>query len=149
MRVSIQQQDFDLGAELAALHGNAGQVGAIVSFVGLVRDFSHDKHIENIYLEHYPGMTEKTLNKIVDEATSRWQLLNARIIHRVGLLLPCEQIVLVAAAASHRPAAFAACEYIIDHLKTAAPFWKREQTSSTAYWLETSESDKQRTMRWK
>ncbi|MEQ1813677.1 MAG: molybdenum cofactor biosynthesis protein MoaE [Candidatus Nitrotoga sp.] len=149
MRVSIQQQDFDLGAELTALHGNAGQAGALVSFVGLVRDFSNGKQIENIYLEHYPGMTEKALNRIIDEATSRWQLINARVIHRVGLLLPSEQIVLVATAASHRPAAFAACEYIIDCLKTAAPFWKREQTNNAAHWLETRDSDERRTARWK
>ncbi len=149
MRVSIQQQNFDLGTELAALHGNTGQAGALVSFVGLVRDFSNGKQIENIYLEHYPGMTEKALNKIVDEATNRWQLIDARVIHRVGLLLPSEQIVMVATAASHRPAAFAACEYIIDHLKTAAPFWKREQTNNTAHWLETRGSDEQRTARWK
>jgi len=148
MRVSIQQQDFDLGTELAALHGNTGQAGALVSFVGLVRDFSNGKQIENIYLEHYPGMTEKALNTIIDEATSRWQLINVRVIHRVGLLLPSEQIVLVATAASHRPAAFAACEYIIDYLKTAAPFWKREQTSNTTHWLETRGSDEQRTARW-
>lgn len=149
MLVSIQQQDFDLGTELAALHGNAGQVGAMVSFVGLVRDFSNGKQIENIYLEHYPGMTEKALNRIIDEAACRWQLINARIIHRVGMLLPSEQIVLVATAASHRSAAFAACEYIIDHLKTAAPFWKREQTGDTAHWLETRDSDEQRTALWK
>ena len=148
MRVSIQQQDFDLGAELAALHGNAGQAGALVSFVGLVRDFSDSGAIKNIYLEHYQGMTEKALNTIIDEATSRWQLINARVIHRVGLLLPSEQIVLVATAASHRPVAFAACEYIIDHLKTAAPFWKREQTSNATHWLETRDSDEQRTARW-
>lgn len=148
MRVSIQQQDFDLGAELAALHGNTGQAGALVSFVGLVRDFSNGKQIENIYLEHYPGMTEKALNTIIDEATSRWQLINVRVIHRVGLLLPSEKIVLVATAASHRTAAFAACEYIIDYLKTAAPFWKCEQTSNTTHWLETRDSDEQRTARW-
>ena len=148
MSVSIQEKDFDLNAELAELRGNTAQVGALVSFTGLVRDFSDGENIENIYLEHYPGMTEKALDKIITEANTRWNLLGVRVIHRVGKLAPGEQIVLVATAALHRAEAFAACEFIIDYLKTAAPFWKREQTNKGAHWLETRESDEQRAVRW-
>ena len=148
MSVSIQEKDFDLNAEIVALRGNTAQVGALVSFTGLVRDFSDGENIENIYLEHYPGMTEKALDKIITEANTRWNLLGVRVIHRVGQLAPGEQIVLVATAALHRAEAFAACEFIIDYLKTAAPFWKREQTNKGAHWLETRESDEQRAVRW-
>ena len=149
MRALIQQQDFDLAAELASLRaGNTG-IGALVSFVGLVRDFSGDAPIENITLEHYPGMSEKALDNIIGEASARWHLLGARVIHRVGKLLPGDQIVLVATAAAHRGEAFAACEFIIDYLKTDAPFWKREQTRNGAQWLETRDSDSKRTQRWR
>lgn len=149
MRISIQENDFDVGEELALLRANTAKVGALVSFVGLVRDFSEDQQIENIFLEHYPGMTEKSLQKIIDEATTRWNLMGVRVIHRVGQLAPGEQIVLVATAAPHRAEAFAACEFIIDYLKTTAPFWKREQTRTGTHWLETRDSDEQRTARWK
>lgn len=148
MSVSIQTADFDLAAELDALRRDRAQVGALVSFVGLVRDFSDDAGIENIYLEHYPGMSEKALEQIIEEASRRWQLLGARVIHRVGELHPGERIVLVATASSHRADAFAACEFIIDYLKTSAPFWKREQTEQGAKWLDTKESDLQRAERW-
>jgi len=146
--ISIQENDFDLASELAALRSGSSKAGALVSFVGLVRDFSNDGKIENIFLEHYPGMTEKALNKIIHEATARWNLLGARVIHRVGTLLPNDQIVLVATAALHRGEAFAACEFIIDYLKTAAPFWKKEQTGQGAKWLETRDSDVQRMEHW-
>ena len=142
--ISIQKKDFDLASELAALRSGSSKAGALVSFVGLVRDFSSDGKIENIFLEHYPGMTEKALHKIIHEATVRWSLLGVRVIHRVGTLLPNDQIVLVATAALHRGEAFAACEFIIDYLKTAAPFWKKEQTGQGARWLETRDSDVQR-----
>ena len=148
MSVSVQENDFDLAAELAALRASSTKIGALVSFVGLVRDFSRDEKIENIFLEHYPGMTEKALDKIIHEAEVRWNLLGTRVIHRIGLLRPNEQIVLVATAAVHRGEAFASCEFIIDYLKTAAPFWKKEQTSTSAQWLETRETDMQRSARW-
>lgn len=148
MNISIQTADFDVSAELAALRAGNAQAGALVSFVGLVRDFNDAVRVENIYLEHYPGMSEKALEKIAAEANRRWQLLGVRIIHRIGELRPNEQIVLVATASSHRGDAFAACEFIMDYLKTSAPFWKREQTAQGAKWLDTRESDVQRSARW-
>jgi molybdopterin synthase catalytic subunit len=149
MFISIQTADFDLAAELAALRTRSAGVGALVSFVGLVRDFSGDEKIENIFLEHYPGMCEKALEQIIAEANARWQLLGVRVIHRVGELKPNEQIVLVATASAHRADAFAACEFIIDYLKTAAPFWKREQTLQGTAWLNTKDTDVQRMARWR
>jgi molybdopterin synthase catalytic subunit len=146
--ISIQTADFDLAAELTCLRASSAKVGALVSFVGLVRDFSGTEEIESIYLEHYPGMCEKALEKIIAEANSRWRLLGVRVIHRVGRLLPNEQIVLVATASEHRSDAFAACEFIIDYLKTAAPFWKRELTPHGTEWLGTKESDVLRMQRW-
>jgi len=146
--ISIQQADFDIAAELATLRQAHPQAGALVSFTGLVRDFSGDEKIENILLEHYPGMSEQALEDIVREARQRWQLLGVRIIHRVGELLPTEQIVLVVTASTHRADAFAACEFIMDYLKTSAPFWKREQTASGTTWLDTKESDIERSKRW-
>ncbi len=148
MSISIQVADFDVAQELAALRATSGQVGALVSFVGLVRDLSNDDTIDSIHLEHYPGMSEKALEKIVSEASQRWQLLGARVIHRVGELRPNEQIVLVATASAHRADAFASCEFIIDYLKTAAPFWKKEQTAHGGHWVETKESDVERSARW-
>ncbi|MES1982044.1 MAG: molybdenum cofactor biosynthesis protein MoaE [Pseudomonadota bacterium] len=148
MNVSIQQQDFDIAAELSAVRNGNGKIGALVSFAGLVRDFSGDATIQSIYLEHYPGMSERALHKILEQATARWELLDARIVHRVGQLLPSEQIVLVITAAMHRKAAFAGCEFIIDYLKTAAPFWKKEQTSQGVVWVETRDSDVQQMQRW-
>lgn len=148
MSISIQEGDFDVAAEMAALRHASSRTGALVSFVGLVRDFSNEGRIENIFLEHYPGMTEKALGKIISEATVRWNLLGARVIHRIGLLRPNDQIVLVVTAAAHRREAFASCEFIIDYLKTAAPFWKREQTGHGGRWLETRDSDIQRMEHW-
>ncbi len=148
MSISIQEHDFDVAAEMAALRSSSSKIGALVSFVGLVRDFSQEGQIENIYLEHYPGMTEKALGKIIDEATKRWNLIGTRVIHRIGALMPNDQIVLVLTAAGHRREAFASCEFIIDYLKTAAPFWKREQTDHGGKWLETRDSDIQRMEHW-
>lgn len=148
MSISIQEDDFDVAAEMAALRRSSAKTGALVSFVGLVRDFSNDGRIENIFLEHYPGMTEKALEKIIGEAAARWNLLGSRVIHRIGPLQPNDQIVLVATAAAHRREAFASCEFIIDYLKTAAPFWKREQTDHGGKWLETRDSDLQRMEHW-
>lgn len=149
MSVTIQHEDFDLNAEVLALRASSNNVGAIVSFVGLVRDMSPDGQVESIFLEYYPGMCEKELNKIIAEATERWQLIGTRVIHRIGLLHPNEQIVLVAAASSHRGAAFKGCEFIIDYLKTAAPFWKKEIKPDGDVWLETKETDKQRMQHWR
>ncbi|TXT26132.1 MAG: molybdopterin synthase catalytic subunit [Gallionellaceae bacterium] len=148
MSISIQESDFDVAAEMAALRHSSAKIGALVSFVGLVRDFSNEGRIENIFLEHYSGMTEKALGKIIGEAAARWNLLGSRVIHRIGPLQPNEQIVLVATAAAHRREAFASCEFIIDYLKTAAPFWKREQTDRGGTWLETRDSDLQRMDHW-
>ena len=148
MRISIQQHDFDVAAEFAALRARHTQIGALVSFVGLVRDFSGGEQIEKLTLEHYSGMTEKALAGILEEAHARWGLIASRVIHRVGVLRPSEQIVFVAAAAAHRAPAFAATEFIIDYLKTSAPFWKKEYTPHNAEWLETKATDVQRSARW-
>ena len=148
MNVSIQQADFDVGAVMAELRATSNNVGAMVSFVGLVRDMSYDEKIDNILVEHYPGMSEKALNKIIDEAIARWDLLAVRVIHRVGILGPNEQIVLVATASSHRGHAFLGCEFIIDYLKTDAPFWKKEVNRQGGEWVVTKDSDVQRMQRW-
>lgn len=148
MSVLIQEADFDLAAELTALRSGNSRVGAMVSFVGLVRDFSHNETIDSIYLEYYPGMTEKALNKIIAEATDRWNLINVRVIHRIGQLFANDQIVLVATTALHRGEAFAGCEFIIDYLKTAAPFWKKELTDKGSQWLETRDTDVKRMEHW-
>ena len=149
MSISIQQNDFDAAAELAALRADNTGIGALVSFTGLVRDFSGDEHIEKLTLEHYPGMSEKSLTAILDQAHARWNLIASRVIHRVGVLLPNEQIVFVATAATHRSDAFAATEFIMDYLKTSAPFWKKEHTRHGAAWLETKATDLDRSARWK
>ena len=148
MRISIQQQDFDVTAEYAALRANNARIGALVSFVGLVRDFSGDQQIESLTLEHYPGMSEKALAFILRQAHKRWNLYASRVIHRVGTLLPHEQIVFVATASAHRSEAFAATEFIIDYLKTDAPFWKKEHTGQGDAWLESKAADVQRAARW-
>ncbi len=149
MSISIQQEDFDLAAEMAALRRCSNGVGALVSFVGLVRDVSGGREIDSIHLDHYPGMCEKVLKDIVAEATERWQLLAVRVIHRVGSLLPNEQIVLVATAAQHRANAFAGCEFIIDYLKTAAPFWKKEVSTQGEEWVGTADADVRRMEKWR
>lgn len=143
-RVTVQEPDFDTGAELEAL----GQVdcGAVASFVGRVRKGGDD--VRAMTLEHYPAMTEKALNQILEEACERWPLLAVRVIHRVGRLLPGEQIVLVAVAARHRGEAFAACEFIMDWLKTKAPFWKKEETPAGSHWVDARESDDAAAARW-
>ena len=140
MTVRIQEADFDLGAELTALRANDARVGALASFVGLVRDVNHGVGVSEMTLEHYPGMTEKALTAIVDEAKMRWDIYGALVIHRVGPLKPCDQIVLVAVTSAHRGEAFAACEFIMDYLKTRAPFWKREATADGARWVDARDS---------
>lgn len=149
MSLSIQQHDFDVSTELNALRAANKNVGALVSFVGLVRDFNGDDSIENLTLEHYPGMSEKALSNILDQAHTRWNLIASRVIHRIGTLLPNEQIVFVATAAAHRSEAFSAAEFIMDYLKTDAPFWKKEQTRHGSSWLEMKTTDTERAARWK
>jgi molybdopterin synthase catalytic subunit len=146
--VSIQQEDFFVGGELAALRADDARVGALVSFVGLVRDHNAGDGILEMTLEHYPGMTEKALLAIVAQARERWDLYNTLVIHRVGPLRPCDQIVLVAVTSAHRGEAFAACEFIMDYLKTQAPFWKREVTPRGAHWVDARESDDSAAARW-
>jgi len=137
--IRVQQEDFDPGAELERLRGRLqGRVGAMVSFIGLVRDLNEGAEITGMTLEHYPGMTEKALAAIAAEATTRWKLNDAVIIHRVGPLAPNDRIVLVVAAGAHRKEAFRACEFIIDVLKTKAPFWKKEATPGGARWVTTA-----------
>lgn len=149
MSVSVQEADFDTGAEIAALSTGRDDVGAVASFVGLVRaDKSSDAAVQAMTLEHYPAMTEKALEAIVAEARGRWSLFGVRVIHRVGRLLPGDRIVLVAVASSHRGDAFAACEFIMDYLKTRAPFWKKEETAAGARWVDARESDDQAAGRW-
>ncbi len=146
--VRIQEADFDLGSELATLRAGDTRVGALASFVGLVRDLNDGSSVSEMTLEHYPGMTEKALEEIVDEAKSRWEIYGALVIHRVGPLRPCDQIVLVAVTSAHRGEAFAACEFIMDYLKTRAPFWKREATPEGARWVDARDSDDSAATRW-
>ena len=146
--VRVQEYDFDVGAELAALRREQPQIGALASFVGLVREVNEGSGVAEMTLEHYPGMTEKALAAIVSEAGRRWELIDALVIHRVGRLLPSDQIVLVAVASAHRGAAFAACEFIIDYLKTRAPFWKRELTPAGARWVDARAADDEAAERW-
>ncbi len=148
MTVRVQEADFDLGAELAALRAGDPRIGALASFVGLVRDLNDGSSVSEMTLEHYPGMTERALEEIVSEAKSRWKIYGALIIHRVGPLKPCDQIVLVAVTSAHRGEAFAACEFIMDYLKTRAPFWKREATPDGARWVDARESDDSAVRRW-
>ncbi|WP_027016863.1 molybdenum cofactor biosynthesis protein MoaE [Comamonas composti] len=147
-RVFIQTQDFDVSAELAALRAGDAGVGAACCFVGLVRDRNEGDEVASMELEHYPGMTEKSIEAIIDQAQARFGIHGARVIHRVGLLAPMEQIVLVAVTAAHRGKAFEACEYIMDYLKSLAPFWKKEQTPAGARWVDARVSDEQALERW-
>jgi molybdopterin synthase catalytic subunit len=148
MNVRVQEADFDLGIELTAVRAGDPRVGALASFVGLVRDMNDGAGVSEMTLEHYPGMTEKALEAIVAEAKGRWDIYNALVIHRVGPLKPCDQIVLVAVTSSHRGEAFAACEFIMDYLKTRAPFWKREATADGARWVDARDADDSAALRW-
>lgn len=147
-QVRVQTRDFDLSAEVAALRADNPRVGAVVTFVGTVRDMNDGAAVSAMELEHYPGMTEQALENIVEQACARWPLAGALVIHRVGPLLPQEQIVLVAVSSAHRGEAFDACEFIIDYLKTEAPFWKKEQTPEGARWVDARESDDTATAKW-
>ena len=148
MKISVQEADFDVGAEISALRAGNPQIGAVASFIGLVRDLNDGSNVAAMTLEHYPAMTHKALTAIVAEAETRWALLGCTVIHRVGALFPTDQIVLVAVASSHRADAFVACEFIMDYLKTQAPFWKKEQTPEGERWVESRNSDEAAAGRW-
>ncbi|HEY8086132.1 MAG TPA: molybdopterin synthase catalytic subunit MoaE [Methylophilaceae bacterium] len=146
--VKVQHEDFDAGAEIARLRLSRPDIGAVAVFIGQVRDINDGSSVVNMTLEHYPGMTEKALEDIVAQAKSRWDIFDAVVIHRVGTLQPTDQVVLVAVAGAHRGAAFSACEFIMDHLKTEAPFWKKEATGSGERWVEARDSDIVAKARW-
>ena len=148
MPVRIQTQDFDVGAEIAALRRNTPKVGAVASFIGVCRDANDGDAVTKMTLEHYPGMTEKALENIAAEAERRWKIMDVLVVHRVGELKPLDQIVLVVVTASGRGEAFAACEFIMDYLKTRAPFWKKEETPQGARWVEARSSDDEAAQRW-
>ncbi|GGM04409.1 molybdopterin synthase catalytic subunit MoaE [Pseudomonas asuensis] len=149
MSIRVQAETFDPGAETGAMHAANVGVGAVVTFIGYVRDFNDGLDVSGLYLEHFPGMTEKSLAKIAQEAASRWPLLKTNIIHRVGRLEPGEPIVFVGTASAHRQAAFEACAFIMDYLKTKAPFWKKEDTPEGSRWVEGKSSDAIAAERWK
>jgi len=148
MTVRIQTADFDVSAEIAALRRNDPKVGAVASFVGVVRDINDGGTVAEMTLEHYPGMTEKAIEEIIRQAQGRWDILDALVVHRVGTLKPADQIVLVVVTSGHRGDAFAACEFIMDYLKTRAPFWKKEQTGKGARWVEARQTDDLAAERW-
>ena len=141
MKISVQRDDFDAGFEIGNISKN-NSIGAVASFVGLVRDVP-------MTLEHYPGMTERAIENIVGEAKTRWQVMDCTVIHRYGALKPNDQIVLVAVASGHRGDAFAACEFVMDYLKTRAPFWKKEQTADGTRWVEAKATDDKAAERWR
>jgi molybdopterin synthase catalytic subunit len=146
--VRIQETDFDLTTEIKALRIDDPRVGAVVTFVGTVRDMNDGSHVKGMTLEHYPGMTEKALEDIITQARGRWDIYKSLVIHRVGPLLPEDQIVLVAVTSAHRGEAFAACEFIMDYLKTEAPFWKKEDTPEGARWVDARVTDDAAMVRW-
>jgi molybdopterin synthase catalytic subunit len=148
MPIRVQTEDFDVSHEVAALRRHNPQVGAVVTFIGTVRDINEGSSVAEMELEHYPGMTEKALEDIVERAKARWDIDDALVIHRVGPLLPKDQIVLVAVTSAHRGEAFDACEFIIDYLKTQAPFWKKEQTPQGARWVDARVTDDDALAKW-
>ena len=149
MTVRVQQEDFDVGTEIVALRRADARVGAVASFVGIVRDVNEGGAVEEMALEHYPGMTERSIEEIITQARGRWKIYDALVVHRVGTLRPADQIVLVAVTSRHRADAFAACEFIMDYLKTRAPFWKKEKTPSGARWVDARVSDDIAAERWR
>lgn len=148
MPIRVQSEDFDLGAEIAHLRRSDRRIGAVASFLGTVRDLNEGTGVSEMMLEHYPGMTEKSLEDIVARAKTRWNIIDALVIHRIGTLKPSDQIVLVAVVSTHREEAFAACEFIVDYLKTEAPFWKKESTTQGARWVEAREADGRALEKW-
>ena len=149
MSVRVQQEDFDCGAEIARLRQRNGLIGAIACFIGTVRDVNEGLGVATMTLEHYPGMTEKALEAICEQATSRWDVLDTLVIHRYGELKPTDQIVLVVTTSAHRGEAFAACEFIMDYLKTQAPFWKKEATPRGERWVAARSEDEEAAARWR
>ncbi len=147
--VSIQYADFDAGAEMAQLRISSRSIGAVASFVGVVSDISENSDVTSLALEHYPGMTEKTIADIIAQAKQRWPLLAVRVIHRIGELRTTDQIVFVGVASRHRGAAFSACEFIMDFLKTQAPFWKKEMSNAGTRWVDARRSDEDAAARWR
>jgi molybdopterin synthase catalytic subunit len=147
-RVSIQTADFNLADEVAALRAGDSRVGAVCSFVGTVRDRNEGSSVAGMELEHYPGMTEKAIEAMIDEAQRRFDICAARVIHRVGLLKPLDQIMMVAVTSAHRGQSFQACEFLMDYLKTQAPFWKKEQTPQGARWVDARASDDAALAKW-
>ena len=147
-QVRVQADDFDVAAEVAQLRAGNARVGGIVTFVGTVRDLNEGADVAEMELEHYPGMTEQSIEAIIEQAKVRWPIYGALVIHRIGPLKPTEQIVLVAVTSAHRGEAFAACEFIIDYLKTEAPFWKKEQTPDGARWVDARVSDDAALKKW-
>jgi len=148
MTVRVQTEDFDLSTEVAALRAQNPKVGAVACFVGTVRDINEGETVQAMELEHYPGMTEKALEAIVEEAKRRWPGSELLIVHRVGKLMPLDQIVLVATTSKHRGNAFASCEFVMDYLKTQAPFWKKEKTASGERWVDARVADDEALARW-
>lgn len=146
--IRVQSEDFDPGVEIARLHQGRDDIGAVVSFTGFVRGESHGEKLTSMTLEHFPGMTERELTRIADEAKARWSLNAVTVVHRFGELKPGDRIVLVVTAAAHRRAAFEAAEFLMDYLKTKAPFWKREKRASGEYWVEAKDSDDEAAKRW-
>ena len=149
MSVRVQAEDFDVGAEIAAMRKGNRSIGAVASFVGVVRDVNEGDSVSRMTLEHYPGMTERSIEAIIGEARSRWQVIEALVVHRIGTLAPTDQIVLVIVASSHRGDAFAACEFIMDYLKTRAPFWKKEETGQGDRWVDARAVDDVAAERWR
>jgi len=147
-RVRIQTEDFDLSAEVAALRAADPRVGAVCSFLGTVRERNEGQNVSAMELEHYPGMTERSIEAMIDQAMQRFDIHAARVVHRVGLLQPLDQIVLVAVTSAHRGQSFMACEFLMDYLKTQAPFWKKEQTPHGARWVDARVSDDAALARW-
>lgn len=148
VRISIQAEDFNLNEEVAALRAGNPGVGAVCAFVGTVRDLSEGQSVGSLELEHYPGMTEKAIGSMVEQALARFEVFGVRIIHRIGVLLPQDQIVLVAVTSAHRGDSFRACEFLMDYLKTQAPFWKKEQTPEGARWVDARVADDAALARW-
>ena len=147
-RVLIQTQDFDLAKEIEALRANDKRVGAVCSFIGTVRDRNDGLSVQSMELEHYPGMTEKAIEAMIDAAMTRFDIFAARVIHRVGLLQPLDQVVMVAVTSAHRGESFKACEFLMDYLKTQAPFWKKEETPEGARWVDARVSDDAALAKW-
>ena len=147
-RVLISTEDFNLANEIAALRANDKRVGAVCSFIGTVRDRNDGLSVSSMELEHYPGMTEKAIEAMIDEAFVRFDIFGARVIHRVGLLQPLDQVVMVAVTSAHRGESFRACEFLMDYLKTQAPFWKKEQTPEGARWVDARVSDDAALAKW-